>query len=125
MPHQCVRCAKIYGDGAEEILKGCTCGAKLFFFLKKKNLDSAKRLVESRLSEEDKNQIEQDVIEMVGNKDPGAPVILDFETIRVLTPGKYEIDLIQLFKGEPLVFKLEDGKYIIDLPETFRRFQRR
>jgi len=82
-------------------------------------------LVERKLSDEDKTQIEQDVIEMVGNKDPGAPVILDFETIRVLTPGKYEIDLIQLFKGEPLVFRLEEGKYIIDLPETFRRFQRK
>ena len=45
--------------------------------------------------------------------------MLDIESIRVLKPGKYELDLIHLFKGEPLVFKLEEGKYVIDLPASF------
>lgn len=123
MPHQCVRCAKIYPDAAEEILKGCSCGARLFFFIKKKNLDMAKELIEKKLSGDEKQQIEQDVLDMVGSRDAQKPVILDFETIRVLTPGQYEIDLVQLFKGDPLVFRLEEGKYVIDLPETFRRFK--
>ena len=36
MPHQCVRCNTMYPDGAQEILKGCSCGARLFFYIKKK-----------------------------------------------------------------------------------------
>ncbi|MEK6849039.1 MAG: Zn-ribbon containing protein [Nanoarchaeota archaeon] len=34
MPHQCVRCSTFYVDGAKELLGGCPCGGKLFFFIK-------------------------------------------------------------------------------------------
>ena len=44
MPHQCVRCNTFYDDGASEILKGCKCGGKLFFFIKKDKLEEAKTL---------------------------------------------------------------------------------
>ena len=27
--------------------------------------------------------------------------------------------IIDLFKGDPLVIKLEEGKYVIDIPSTF------
>jgi predicted nucleic acid-binding Zn-ribbon protein len=37
----------------------------------------------------------------------------------MLKPGKFEIDLVDLFRGKPLVFKLEEGKYIIDIASTF------
>ena len=51
-----------------------------------------------------------------------APVVLDIESVRVLKPGKFEIDLVHLFnKKNPLVYKLEEGKYIIDIAETFKR----
>jgi len=37
-------------------------------------------------------------------------------------PGKFELDLVHLFnKKEPLIYKLEEGKYIIDIAEMFRR----
>ena len=47
-------------------------------------------------------------------------VILDFESIRALRPGKFEIDIRHLFKGEPLVYKMAEGKYIIDIPSSFQ-----
>ena len=31
----------------------------------------------------------------------------------------YELDLVDLFRRKPLIYKLEDGKYIIDLVSTF------
>jgi len=121
MPHQCVRCNTIYEDGANEILKGCQCGAKLFFFIRKKNLEEGKQIL-TQLSLDEKKQVEQDVKELIGiEKDPEKPVILDLESIRILKPGKYELDLVHLFKKDPLVFKLEEGKYIIDLPQAFSR----
>ena len=30
------------------------------------------------------------------------------------------MDLIDLFKGKPLVYRLEEGKYVIDLASTFK-----
>ncbi|MBI5398505.1 hypothetical protein HZB03_03500 [Candidatus Woesearchaeota archaeon] len=120
MPHQCVRCNSFYQDGSEVILKGCSCGARLFFYVKQESIDNAKRM-NARLSDRDKQQIEQDVLDLVGVEDD-EPVVLDLETIRVTRPGKFELDLVQLFNNEnPLVYKLDEGKYVIDVPETFLR----
>lgn len=121
MPHQCVRCNTFYDDGATEILKGCKCGAKLFFYVKKDKIKQAEEIVEE-LSEKEKDQIETEVFDIIGYEREEKPVILDLEAIRVLKPGKFEIDLVHLFnKKDPVIFKLEEGKYIIDIPQTFKR----
>lgn len=127
MPHQCVRCNTFYGDGATEILKGCTCGGKLFFFIKQDKLDEVKKMHEEiKLTARDKEQIEKDVFDLVGSEiDKDQPVVLDIEAIRVLKPGQYELDLVHLFKGEPLIFRLEDGKYMIDIVESFEKFRKK
>jgi predicted nucleic acid-binding Zn-ribbon protein len=124
MPHQCVRCNTFYDDGATEIIKGCKCGGKLFFYIKKEKLDEAQKLASQvQLTQKEKEQIEKDVFDLVGSElDANEPVVLDLEAIRVLKPGKYELDLVHLFKGEPLIFKLEEGKYMIDLVESFKKF---
>jgi predicted nucleic acid-binding Zn-ribbon protein len=123
MPHQCVRCSKFYDDGASEILKGCSCGAKLFFYIRKDKLKKAKEVTENtNLTPKDKQQIEKDVFDMVGSEiDKDRPIVLDVEAIRVQGPGKYELDLVHLFKKEPLVVKLEEGKYMIDVVESFNQ----
>lgn len=122
MPHQCVRCSSLYEDGSEEILKGCSCGARLFFYIKKKDIERGKELLIT-LSDDDKKNIEQDISEIlhIKEEDHNGPVILDIEAIRVLKPGKYELDLVHLFKKDPLIIKLEEGKYMIDLPQAFKR----
>ena|SRR3989338_3112544 len=127
MPHQCVRCNTFYEDGAKELLSGCNCGGKLFFFIKKDKLEEMKKLSESiQLSQNDKEQIEQDIFDLVGSEiDRDQPVILDLEAIRVLRPGKYELDLVHLFRNEPLIFKLEDGKYMIDLVQSFEKYRKK
>ena len=59
---------------------------------------------------------------MAGITDPNAPVILDIESVRVLGSGKFEIDVVNLFrKDRPLIYKLEEGKYIIDLASTLKK----
>ena len=119
MPHQCVRCNKVYGDGSKEILTGCNSGGRFFFYIKKNKLNEAKELTEN-LSNDQKEQMEKDVLDIIGEKDDDKPVVLDLETIKVLGSGKYELDLVDIFKGKPLVFKLEEGKYIIDIASTFQ-----
>lgn len=126
MPHQCVRCNKFYEDGSIVILKGCDCGGRLFFFIKKEKMEDAKKLTEQvQLSQEQKLQMESDVFELMGHEPSDEPVVLDLEAIRVTHPGKYELDLVHLFQGEPLVFKLEEGKYIVDIVESFKQFRKK
>ena len=120
MPHQCVKCGTLHDDGAIGLLKGCTCGGKFFFFIKKEHLEEAKEVTEN-LSDEEKNQIKKDVLDIVGlDSVEDNPVILDLESIKIMKPGKYNIDLVHLFKGMPLVYRLEEGKYIIDIASSFQ-----
>lgn len=119
MPHQCVRCGALYEDGDNALLDGCECGAKLFFFIKKDKLKKVQQATE-KLSKKEKQQIEKDVFDLVGSEvDKGDPVVLDLESIRIMKPGKYELDLVHLFKKDPVVFKVGDGKYMIDLIASF------
>jgi predicted nucleic acid-binding Zn-ribbon protein len=120
MPHQCVKCGTIYPDGSSELLKGCNkCTGRFFFFVRKEQLDRAKEIT-ANLTSEEKDQMESDVLDIVGApKGDNKPVVLHLESIRVVKPGKYELDLVDLFKGRPLVYKLEEGKYIIDIASTF------
>jgi len=117
--HQCVKCNVFYEDGSATLLKGCEkCGGRFFFFINKKSLEKAQQITKD-LSEEQKKEIEDDVLEILGEKDPDVPVVLDLETINILEPGKYELDLVDIFKGKPLVYRLEEGKYIIDIASSF------
>jgi len=127
MPHQCVKCGKVYEDGTKVILQGCTaCSGKMFFYIKKEALEKKRKVVED-LSSKEKEQIEKDVYEIIGeNIDKDKPIVLDIESINILKPGKYELDLVNLFKKkQPLIYKLEDGKYMIDLMETFSKFRKK
>ncbi|MFH1257624.1 MAG: Zn-ribbon containing protein [Candidatus Micrarchaeota archaeon] len=38
MPHKCIRCGLLYGSGAEELLKGCGCGSRIFVFLRPESI---------------------------------------------------------------------------------------
>jgi uncharacterized protein len=132
MPHQCVTCGKFYDDGSQDILTGCSvCKCKVFFFIKKSVFEEKMKEQQAKgldvtnilnLSSEDKKQIENDVYDLLGNEiDRTKPVILDIESIKILQPGKYELDLVNLFKKkQPLVYKLDDGKYMIDIVESLK-----
>jgi len=126
MPYKCVHCSETYGDGSEEILKGCReCGRKFFFYIRKEQLEKMKKQeteVEIELGSLDKKQVEQDVREISGLEDEEVPVFLDFESVKVIRPGKYAVDLANLFsRDKPRVYKLEDGKYIVDLSQMTKK----
>jgi len=123
MPHQCTKCGKVYPDASNELLTGCTCSSKFFYYIRQEKFDQlqeAKDQVMEELEKADKVQIEKDIREITGlDKNPNEPVILDLESIRVIKPGKFEIDIVNLFsKHRPLIYKLEEGKYVIDLAST-------
>ena len=122
MPHQCVKCSRIIPIGSRELLEGCKdCGGKFFFYIKDEQLQKIKENP-IELPHEEKQQVEKDIREMAGITDQEAPVILDIESVRAVGSGKYEIDVVNLFrKDRPLIYKLEEGKYIIDLSSTLSK----
>lgn len=125
MPYKCVHCNELYDDGSEEILKGCSsCHHKFFFYIRKEQLEKIRNneISEIEFEGRDKEQVEKDVREIAGLKDEEMPVFLDFESVQIIGPGKYALDLGKLFATDkPIVYKLEDGKYIIDLSSMHKK----
>jgi len=121
MPHQCVRCSRIISPGSRELLEGCAnCKSHFFFYIREDQMKEVKEKI-IKIPEDQKKQVERDIREMVGITDEQAPVILDIESIRVTGEGKFELDIVKLFrKDQPLIYKLEEGKYIIDLASTLK-----
>lgn len=72
--------------------------------------------LDPKLTESEKKQMEEDVREITGIEDEETPVFLDFESVKVIKPGKYLLDLQKLFAmDKPRVYQIENGKYIVDL----------
>jgi predicted nucleic acid-binding Zn-ribbon protein len=119
MPYKCVNCGKVADDGSQELLRGCeSCQGKFFFYIRKEKLDEIEKNMEAEvnLSSSEKKQMEQDIRDIVGVEDEEKPVFLDFESIKILKPGKYLLDISRLLeKNQPKVYQLEDGKYVVDL----------
>lgn len=119
MPHQCVHCGKIIEVGSREILEGCKdCRGKFFFYIREEQVNQIKKSKEALIPEfdtVDKEQIEEDVRTILKIEDDSKPVILDLESIRVLKPGQFEIDIVSLMNRKPIIFKLQEGKYLIDI----------
>ena len=63
----------------------------------------------------DKKKVEEDVRSILKIEDDTKPVILDLESVRILGPGKFELDIVSLMNRRPIVFKVSEGKYLIDI----------
>ena len=133
MPYKCLSCEKIYDDFASEVGKGCNCGSRLFFYLTQDKIGKIiskfkafpmktgkneeieiKKEIQEDISEEEKGKIKDSVSEIKELKERTG-VVVDFETIRLLRTGKYSVNIRKLFgTKEPRIYKLEDGKYVID-----------
>jgi predicted nucleic acid-binding Zn-ribbon protein len=126
MPHQCVKCSRIIPIGSRELLEGCeSCKSRFFFYVREEKLEELKEKI-IEIPEEDKNKIEKDIRQIAGIEEEDSPVILDFESVRAIGDGKFELDLAKLFdKKSPLVYKLSEGKYLIDLGKMNSNFEER
>jgi len=114
MPHQCIRCGKEYPEGNDVMLKGCSCGARFFFYYREK---PPAQIID--LKKDERKEILNEVKEAISSENENT-VILDLESIQVLGPGKYEIDLVSLFKRKPVIYKQGEGRYMIDVDATFK-----
>lgn len=108
MPHRCTECGKEFVDGDMQILKGCECGNNKFLYVPKKREEEEKEEavdVEEK-AEEVKNQIAEE---------------MGMETVRIVAPGQYEINLDKVLSREEIIISLQqDGKYLLHLPSLLR-----
>ena len=123
MPHQCVKCSRIIPVGSKELLTGCgDCKSRFFFYVKEEQLAKLKENPILEIPEEERLNVEKDIREIAGIVDEDAPVILDLESVRAIGEGKFEIDVVNLFNKErPFIYKMEEGKYLIDLAATLNQ----
>lgn len=98
MPHRCTKCGKIYADGDMRLLQGCECGNNKFYYVPK----------------EKKEKVVEEIKEELAR--------FGIESIRILAPGQYEINLQKLFERDEIIIALEeDGRYVIHLPSLLKR----
>ncbi|KLK88112.1 Zn-ribbon containing protein [Methanoculleus sediminis] len=117
MPHKCTQCGREFEDGSTKILKGCpSCGGKKFLYireaerhddvLKEKSIDEIARETGEEVLEVKQGQRKKEEIE----------VFERIESIRILGPGSYELNIEKLARSDEVVVGLEkEGKYVVDI----------
>ena len=106
MPHKCVRCSNEYSANSKELITGCSCGSRVFVFI---------REGQAPATEEDYAWHETELAPLTKDK----PVTIDTdsaENLSILEKGSYELDVKSLMGGNPLVVKSEKGIYYIKVP---------
>ncbi len=126
MPSKCTKCGKLHPDDADYLLSGCDeCGSNFFFYIRPEILEKMEKEVE-KLTKKEIVEIERDIREIIPEKiEKGETVILDLEAIRVIKPGKYKIDVTNLFTQKPIVIRIGSGKYELDLSTLMMKLKRK
>jgi len=124
MPSKCTKCGKIHPDDSNYLLSGCDkCGSKFFFFIREEAAEKLEQAV-AELSQKEIKEIEQDIRDIIPEavkKDE--TVVLDLEAIQVIKPGKYRIDVSNLFEQNPIVIRVGAGKYELDFSYLTRKLK--
>ncbi len=126
MPNKCTRCGKIHPDDSPYLFQGCDkCGSKFFFYVRQEALESAEKELRD-LKPREIDEIEQDIRDIIPTEtDKDETVVLDLEAIRVIKPGKYRIDVTNLFNQKPIVIRVGSGRYELDLSVLMSRLMQR
>ncbi|EHQ34832.1 Zn-ribbon domain-containing protein [Methanoplanus limicola] len=139
MPHKCTQCGREFKDGSTDILKGCpSCGGKKFLYINPENLhqdvleektiediaaETGREIIEIKEPEDKINTDSEDGVESensaVGESRKNRKKIELYdrvESIRVLNPGTYELNLEKLAKSDGMVMQMgTDDKYVVDI----------
>ena len=126
MPHKRTQCGREFRDGSVEILRGCpSCGGKKFLYVsdRVRNADVLEEKSIADIAQETK----QEVLE-VKNQGPASrptDILERVESVRILSPGKYELNLERLAESQDIIIGVDDGKYMLDLPSMSKKKQKK
>jgi predicted nucleic acid-binding Zn-ribbon protein len=111
MVHTCAKCGKVYPDSSAEILIGCSqCGGKKFYFerpgARKKKTPEAEQPLAAPSPQP------APVKEKPAEEDRSSRV----ESIRIVAPGTYELNIEKMARSDDRVVGLgREGSYAVDL----------
>jgi len=136
MPHKCTRCESIFKDGAAIILNGCPkCGWNKFLYVKDESAVPVENTqIPAGSIPPAASKFIKEVDDLLGNK-TAQPEVKEakaetkpeeigsrVESVRILSPGQYELNLDSILKRDEIVMALkEDGSYIVHLPSVFQK----
>jgi len=140
MPHQCMECKNIVERGSIDLKMGCpVCGCKKFQYIRPQNsppataeymeniasIEAAVKKAEIRLRAEE-IKVSQSV---TGAETHLAPARKPWsirreepriESVRIVEPGTYDINLEALLNRKTLVVAQEEGDYLLDLSSAMK-----
>jgi len=123
MPHKCARCGTIYDDNSPELIDGCSCGARVFLYLKegpgRSEEDTIRELEIKEIGGEDLKRLDREF--GMDLEKTGRTIHLDLENLHQIDKGRYRIDIKSLMKGDPLIMKVGDGVYYIDIIDAMSK----
>ncbi|HNT07862.1 MAG TPA: Zn-ribbon domain-containing protein [Methanoculleus sp.] len=116
MPHKCTQCGREFEDGSTKILKGCpSCGGKKFLYIRE--AERHDDVLKEKTIEEIARETGEDVLEVREDKRRAEIEVFErIESIRILGPGSYELNLERLARSDEVVVGLEkEGRYAVDI----------
>ncbi|UPV75727.1 hypothetical protein M0R89_06590 [Halorussus limi] len=76
-------------------------------------------------ADDDANVVSAPDDENPGLKELREELNSQFESIRIVNPGQYELNLMELYEREEYIISLqEDGKYVIEVPDAWDEVER-
>jgi len=119
MAHRCTRCGAVFQSGDMTILEGCPkCGWNKFLYFPEKSLPDTKEAPPTKASPVD--LLIRDVDEFLSKEERAPETGKRIESIRILQPGSYELNLEMLLKRREIVIAVkENGEYILHVPSVF------
>jgi len=123
MPHKCTQCGREFEDGSTKILKGCpSCGGKKFLYIRE--AERHDDVLKEKTIDEIAQETGEEVLEVKPDlwKKEEIEVFERIESIRILGPGSYELNIDKLARSDEVVVGLEkEGKYVVDILSMVRK----
>lgn len=121
MPHKCTKCGREFDDGSTDILKGCpSCSGKKFLYIRESERHAD--VLEEKSLQELTREKQHEVLEVKPLPKKDVEIFDRVESIRILGPGSYELNIEKLAKTDEVVVGLgkKDGQYIVDIHSMVR-----
>jgi uncharacterized protein len=115
MPHKCVQCGRDYKDASPVILRGCeSCGGRKFLYVGES--DRNKDIMLEQSAEALAKETPDQVLEVNSRPDEKTDCQNRVESIRIIAPGTYELNIEKLADSDERVVGIgSEGNYLLDL----------
>jgi len=122
MPHKCTQCGREFEDGSTKILKGCpSCGGKKFLYIRE--AERHDDVLKEKTLDDIARETGEDVLEVQRDRQKEEIEVFErIESIRILGPGSYELNIDKLARSDEVVVGLEkEGRYRVDILSMARK----